>query len=72
MKQKRIKVEREKADGWSRWVQPAMRGYLLSCCDCGLVHRLDFRIVGPERDAVQFRAQRAQGYTLRERRRRNL
>ncbi len=27
------------------WVQPVPRGYLLKCCDCGLVHRLDFRVL---------------------------
>ena len=37
------------------WVQPKMRGYKLGCCDCGLVHKMDFRIVGKR---VQFRAWR--------------
>ena len=27
------------------WVQPVKRGYLMKCCDCGLVHRVDFRVV---------------------------
>lgn len=35
------------------WVQPVRRGYKLGCCDCGLVHRVDFRI---HRNRVQFRA----------------
>ena len=35
------------------WVQPVRRGYKMSCCDCGLVHNLDFRIRGGR---VQFRA----------------
>ena len=35
------------------WVQPRRRGYKLACCDCGLVHRLDFRLW---RGRVQFRA----------------
>lgn len=26
------------------WVQPRRRGYKLACCDCGLVHRIDFRL----------------------------
>lgn len=64
MKHKRIHVEKEGANGWSRWVQPVKRGYLLSCCDCGLVHRMDFRIF---RGRVQFKAQRAPLYTARER-----
>lgn len=35
------------------WVQPIRKGYKLRCCDCGLVHRLDFRIY---RSRAQFRA----------------
>lgn len=26
-------------------VYPVMRGYKMSCCDCGLVHVIDFRAV---------------------------
>jgi len=37
------------------WVQPVRRGYRLACCDCGLVHRVDFRI---RRRRVQFRVYR--------------
>ncbi len=47
--------EKELADGWSRWVQPIRKGYKMSCCDCGLVHAMDFRI---SRGRVQFRAKR--------------
>lgn len=36
-----------------QWVQPIRRGYKMACCDCHLVHRLDFRIEG---DRVQLRA----------------
>lgn len=64
MKAKRFRVEREVSQGWSRWVQPVRRGYLMACCDCGLVHRMDFRI---NDGRVQFRAQRAPRYTARER-----
>lgn len=27
------------------WVRPVRRGYKMACCDCGLVHRLDFKVV---------------------------
>lgn len=27
------------------WVQPIRKGYKMRCCDCGLVHRLNFRLV---------------------------
>lgn len=68
MKRKRFRVEKELANGWSRWVQPVKRGYLMSCCDCGLVHRMDFRIA---KGRVQFRAQRAPVYTRMERAKRS-
>ena len=32
-------------DGWTDWQRPVMRGYRLGCCDCGLVHDIDFRVV---------------------------
>lgn len=38
------------------WQQPIRRNYKLVCCDCGLVHHMDFRIF---RGRVQFRAWRA-------------
>ena len=31
-------------DGWSEWVHP-LPGYLMQCCDCGLIHRIEFMIV---------------------------
>jgi hypothetical protein len=39
----------------NEWVQPIRRGYRMGCCDCGLVHQLDFRVVGGR---VQFRVRR--------------
>lgn len=59
--------------GWSDWQLPVMRGYRMACCDCGLVHELEFRVYKqtksdgtftwlsdtPEKDMrVQFRARR--------------
>lgn len=26
------------------WEYPRRRGYSLACCDCGLVHKMDFRV----------------------------
>ena len=63
---KRFRIEKEGDNGWSRWVQPVARNYLMSCCDCGLVHRMEFRVL---RERAQFRAQRAPGYTRQERKR---
>jgi len=34
------------------WVQPIRRGYRMACCDCGLIHHMDFRIY---RGRVQMR-----------------
>lgn len=39
----------------NEWVQPVMDNYGMMCCDCGLVHRLDFRV---QNGRVQFRARR--------------
>ena len=48
-----------------QWVQPVRRGYLMACCDCNLVHRMNFRIrVG----RVQFQAFRDSNETRRLRR----
>jgi len=32
-------------DGWSEPDTPVMRGYKLCCCDCGLVHNVDFNVL---------------------------
>ena len=43
------------------WVQPVMKGYLVACCFCGLVHRLNFRIGVDKqgREQIQYQAFRA-------------
>ncbi len=46
-----------------KWVKPVERGYLMACCDCCLVHRLDFRVVGVRKKRVQFRVYRRVGQT---------
>ena len=40
------------------WVQPRRRGYWMKCCDCGLVHRMNFRLVpyGQGKYKIQFQA----------------
>ena len=30
---------------YGEWIRPRMRDFREQCCDCGLIHRLDFRIV---------------------------
>jgi len=65
-------------DGWTGWIQPRHEAYKLACCDCGLVHVLQFRVV---KDAlvidandttdglVVFRARRDERATGQKRRR---
>lgn len=84
MKHKRIRVEKQiTRRGFSRWVNPVPNGYLLACCDCGLVHEMEFRafkrgmaradgaytlkVLRPSQYGVRFRARRAAAYTRRER-----
>lgn len=52
-------MARYKTEVANRWVQPIKKGYRTACCDCGLVHEMDFRIVpyGSGRK-VQFRVRR--------------
>ncbi len=40
------------------WVAPRLKGYVMECCDCGLRHRLNFRlkIVSGDRLQLQFQA----------------
>jgi hypothetical protein len=40
-----IKHEVKNANDWSEWVCPDPRGYLMKCCDCGLVHEAEFGVV---------------------------
>lgn len=45
----------------NKWEQPIMNGYLMKCCDCGLVHEVDFRIAygkKEEDNRVQLRMRR--------------
>ncbi len=27
------------------WVQPRRKNYYMQCCDCGLIHRVNFRLI---------------------------
>jgi hypothetical protein len=49
------------------WVQPK-EGYKMACCDCGLIHRMEFRVRGGK---VQFRAWRDNRATAARRRRKS-
>ena len=32
-------------DGWCDWDTPVMKGYRMACCDCDLVHEVEFRVL---------------------------
>lgn len=42
------KVEFENHDvgrgGWTSWITPVHKKYLMKCCDCGLVHEFQFNV----------------------------
>jgi hypothetical protein len=57
-----MKYKEEKA---GRWIYPVMEGYKFCCCDCGLVHKMDFRIDGERIEFRCFRDNRATGQTRR-------
>lgn len=40
---KRFKKMHAGRGGWCDWVAPVSKGYLMKCCDCGLVHEMEFK-----------------------------
>lgn len=52
----RYRVMYAKEDGWCEWIHP-LPGYRFSCCDCGLVHDLEFQYVREDKRII-FRARR--------------
>jgi hypothetical protein len=65
-----IKHEVENKGDWSEWVNPYAEQYFIKCCDCGLVHEMQFKVAkyaeGDECEFVEdanlqtvFRARRA-------------
>lgn len=40
----RFKNHKAGRGGWSEWIYPhPTKNYLLKCCDCGLVHEVQFK-----------------------------
>lgn len=57
----RFKQETATNGKWTDWIQPVRKGYKMACCDCSLVHNLDFRLVKRNKSGahmIQFRASR--------------
>ena len=52
-----------------KWIRPIKRGYKMACCDCGLVHRMNFKHI-PYGDGrkILFRAERDERATAAVRR----
>ena len=40
----RYKKPQTESDGWCDWQFPRMEAYKMACCDCGLVHDMQFAI----------------------------
>lgn len=54
------------------WVKPVMKGYRIMCCDCKLVHVIDFKVVRSGRGlAVKFKIARNNRATAAARRARS-
>lgn len=47
------------------WIQPVRKGYKMRCCDCGLVHRVDFRVYKGKPQLRAWRDERATGQIRR-------
>ena len=51
---------------YGEWTRPRMKDFREQCCDCGLIHRLDFRIADGR---IEFRTRRDDRATAAARRR---
>lgn len=63
----RLKRMIERDDGWCDWQFPIMRGYKMGCCDCGLVHDMEFDIyeIGRTKKDGTFTAKKLTGKRYR-------
>lgn len=73
MKKRKYQNHKAGRGGWTAWVHPVPESYLFKCCDCGLVHEMQFKtfvqgdtkrgafevIPLPGRIRAMFRARRA-------------
>jgi len=57
----RFHRETKNNDEWTEWIMPKQPIYKMMCCDCGLVHDIEFDITFDEiekRDRPIFRVRR--------------
>lgn len=72
----KMKVMKPNDDGWCDWVIPR-NTYRLGCCDCGLVHDMEFEVIKKLKDLPSGEFEYAVGgnlnraYRVRFRARRN-
>lgn len=58
------KPEMEGTRGWTKWIQPHRRIYRIACCDCSLVHDMQFALEKRGKRAwIFFRVRRNQRAT---------
>ena len=51
------KMDAKHRGGWTDWVFPKTESYLFKCCDCGLVHEMQFKtFVESDRKGESFSA----------------
>lgn len=58
MKHKYKKVMVQKDKRWSDWQYPVMTNYRMKCCDCGLVHVINFnamKVIKAYKNGVKLR-----------------
>jgi hypothetical protein len=53
--------ERACKDGWTRWCEPSRKSRM-RCCDCGLVHMMEFRV---RAGRAQFRIKRVSPHPVK-------
>jgi hypothetical protein len=50
------KKENKKVDFYevpkNEWQMPIEKNYKMACCDCGLVHAMDFKVIDPDTNKV--------------------
>lgn len=54
---KLVPVKQFKKVGPGEWQQPRMKNYFMQCCDCGLIHRMNFRVFISKRGVAKVRFQ---------------
>lgn len=64
-----IKYEQHQVENvgdYTEWIRPIRKSYKMACCDCNLVHDIDFRVRKEWRGLViEFRARRNNKETKR-------